>query len=255
MSMRFTGLPAHSGPAAFHRPTGLFGGLSWRPALLLPEGDAHDDGGSDDGADSAADDGASDDSDGGDQGDDDGADALGDKGKQALDRMKQQRNAARDQLKAFKALGMTAEQIKALVDKGKPGDGDQPDADAIRREVETEAAKKAARRILRSEIKAAAAGKLTDPADAFQFLDLDEFEVDDDGNVDEDEIAEAIENLLSKKPYLAVQDGKRFKGSADGGARKGSRPKQLTRADLAGMTPQQIDAAHKAGQLDSLLKS
>ncbi len=66
---------------------------------------------------------------------------------------------------------------------------------------------KANRRILRSEVKAAAAGKLADPNDALHMLDLDQFEVDDDGNVDEDEIATAIADLLEKKPYLAAQSG------------------------------------------------
>src|SRR5690625_6678195 len=61
-------------------------------------------------------------------------------------------------------------------------------ADADRRKVESEALAKANARIVRSEVKAAAAGKLADPSDAYKFLDLDQFEVDDDGNVDEDEI-------------------------------------------------------------------
>src|SRR5699024_8991195 len=108
-------------------------------------------------------------------------------------------------------------------------------------------------RILRSEIKAAGTGRLADPTDAYSFLDLTQFEVDDDGNVDEDEIAEAIDELVKKKPYLAAQGGRRFQGSADGGTRKEARPKQLTRADLAGMSPAEIDQAHKTGRLHDLL--
>jgi hypothetical protein len=155
------------------------------------------------------------------QTDDQGADQLADAGKQALDRMKAERNAAKAELRAYKALGLTLDQIKALQ---KPaGDAaDKPDPEALRAEGRREATLEANTRILRSEVKAAAAGKLADPADAHRFLDLSKFEVDDDGNVDEDEIADAIEDLIKRKPYLAAAQGgqRRFQGTSDGGARK-----------------------------------
>lgn len=119
--------------------------------------------------------------------------------------------------------------------------------------VKDEALAAANDRIIRSEVKAAAKGALADPADAYKFLDLSEFEVDDNGNVDEGQIAKAIETLVTEKPYLAAQ-GKRFQGSADGGARNDtSKPTQLSRSDLAGMTPESIDKARKAGQLADLM--
>ena len=68
--------------------------------------------------------------------------------------------------------------------------------------TETEGAWK--KRILRSEVKVAAAGKLNDPADALAHLDLSAFEVDDDGNADEAAIASAIDKLLEDKPYLGA---------------------------------------------------
>lgn len=123
--------------------------------------------------------------------DPEGADELGDKGKQALDRMKAKLKAERErrvaaEAKAAQALG---------------------EDDAAR--IEREALAKANTRIVRAEIKAAAAGKLADPADALTFLSADDFEVDDDGDVDTDEIAEAIDELLRRKPYLAAQGGTR----------------------------------------------
>lgn len=166
--------------------------------------------------------------------DDDGAEDLGDAGKKALDRMKAKLKDERAKRRAAEAK---------LTDK----DGDDS--------ADSEVLAKANARILRSEIRAAAAGKLADPKDAYKFLDLDSFEVDDDGNVDEDEIADAIDDLIKQKPYLAAQGGRRFKGGADGGTRKESRPKQLTRADLAGMSPAEIDKAHKEGRLKDLIKS
>ena len=48
---------------------------------------------------------------------------------------------------------------------------------------------------------------------------------DDDGNVDEDAIEEAIEELLRREPYLAARESdggsSRPRGSADGGTRSG----------------------------------
>jgi hypothetical protein len=180
--------------------------------------------------------------------DPDGADDLGDKGKQALDRMKAKLKAERDKRKAAEA---ERDQLKA----GQGKDGQDPER--IRSEAEQAATAKANARIVRSEVRAAAAGKLADPRDALRFLDLEQFEVDEDGQVDEDEVADAIDQLVKDKPYLAAGAGKpqpRFQGTGDGGARKGTGgPKQLTERDVQKMTPEQIDEAHRKGQLRDYL--
>ena len=168
--------------------------------------------------------------------DDEDADKLADPGKQALDRMKGKWHAERTR----------ARELQRKLDAAENKNEDPKDA---------ERAAKVNRRILRAEIKAAAKGKLSDPTDAFNFLNLDDFEVDDDGDVDEDEIADAIEKLVKNKPYLAAQGG-RFAGGGDGGPRKeAKRPRQLTQEDLRKMTPQQIHDAKAAGQLADLLKN
>lgn len=151
-----------------------------------------------------------------------GTEELGDKGKQALDRMKQERNAAKAQAREHaKAL----EEMRAELERLKSGEQEDETAKKIR-EAESAALQKANARILNAELRAAATGKLADPADALKFLDTSAFEVDADGNVDADAIAEAIADLTEKKPYLAAQGTKRFQGSADGGAR----PSQPRRA-------------------------
>jgi len=182
------------------------------------------------------------DDEGGEESDPDGADALGDKGKRALDSMK-------TKLKAERTKRRTLEQ--QLADKDSTDESEK-----IRRQAETEALSKANGRILRSEVKAAATGRLINPKDALVHIDLDQFEVDEDGQVDEDEVSDAIENLLKERPYLAAATAKRFQGTGDGGAaRKAGRPKQLTRADLKTMTPAQIVKAKEDGRLDDALSN
>jgi len=50
-----------------------------------------------------------------------------------------------------------------------------------------------------------------------------------------------------------VQDGKRFAGTPDAGARNASAPGQLTQADLANMTPEQVNQARRDGRLKNML--
>ncbi|OII64598.1 hypothetical protein BJP40_19860 [Streptomyces sp. CC53] len=218
----------------------------WSPVLYADGGGEEPDGDGPDGADDAVEDGddtADDTADGdgdGDEADPEGAEQLGDAGKKALASMKGKWRTERDKRRAL-------EQRLAEKDRG-------DDTDQVRRQAEAEALSKANARIIRAEVKAAAAGKLADPADAYRFLDLDQFEVDDDGNVDSDEVAEAIDDLIKSKPYLAAATAKRFQGTGDGGAaRKASRPKQLTRADLKSMSPEAIDRAREDGRLDDLM--
>jgi hypothetical protein len=172
--------------------------------------------------------------------------ALGDAGKKALDAMKAERKAARDAAATEKAR---ADALQAKLD------GKEAEFTAAQeaQRVRDEALEAANQRILKAEIRAAAAGKLNDPADALAYIDLSLFEVGDDGSVDSDAIGSAVSDLISKKPYLAAQ-GQRFQGSADGGARnEAGGTQQLTRADMARMTPQQIDEATREGKFADLL--
>lgn len=170
-----------------------------------------------------------------------GSDApLGDKGKRALDSMKAKLKAERDRRRTAEA------QLQA-----KPAG--ESDAGQIQAKADQAATARANARILRSEIRAAAT-RLADPKDALRYLDLEQFEVDEDGQVDEDEIADAIDDLLKTKPYLAAATVNRFQGTGDGGAaRKAGRPKQLSQQDLKSMTAEAIDKARLDGRLDDLM--
>lgn len=175
-----------------------------------------------------------------DQGDDgdvepEGADQLGDPGKKALASQKQKWKAERDRRRELE---------KQLAEATKPK-GDEPTPDQIRADAEQAATAKANARIIRAELKAAAAGKLADPSDVAVFLDPSEFEVDDTGEVDADEISEAITDLLTRKPHLAAGEKRRFQGGGDGGAGRGSKPRTLD---------QQIAEAEASGDLGRSLR-
>lgn len=176
-----------------------------------------------------------------------GQQALGDAGKKALDAMKAERNAERQARKALE------DQISELRAKVEGREAEHAKAVEAQR-VKDEALAAANARILKAEIRAAAAGKLNDPTDALRYIDTSAFEVDADGNVNADDIAAAVSSLIQSKPYLAAQGG-RFQGGADGGPRNEdtSKPRQLTRDDMTRMTPEQIAQAEANGQFDQLL--
>lgn len=180
--------------------------------------------------------------------DDAGTENLGDAGKRALDAMKGKWHSERDKRRELEA------RIATLESASGGSTTDEPTADEIRTQAAREATAKANTRILKSEIKAAAAGKLADPSDAALYLDLASFEVDANGDVDADEISDAIEDLLTRKPHLAATARPRFQGSGDGGAaRKAAGPSQLTESDLDRMSPEQISKAKREGRLNKLL--
>lgn len=218
---------------AFHRAT--FGDARM-------EGDDSDSGGADtDDAGDTADDSSDDVDDDG-----DGADKLADAGKQALDRMKAQRNAERDRRRELE---------RRIAELEKPK-GDETDPEKLREQARAEARAEAARERVLDKIEAKAARGFADPEDAVAILlrsrSADDFL--DDGKVDVEAIQDALDELLAKKPHLAaVQDGRRFRGEADGGTRKESRPRQLTRDDIERMSPEQIEKARVEGRLNDLL--
>lgn len=175
--------------------------------------------------------------------DDAGAEALGDPGKKALDRMKAERNEAK---KAARERDAEIAELKRQI-AAKDKTPEENELEQARAEARAEAMSKANERVLRSEVKSAAAGKLRNPADALQLLDLSDFDVNEDGDVDTDQIQEAISDLLEQKPYLAAQGSN---ASFDSGRGKQPRKKKLTKQDLAGMSPNEIAKAYDEGRVE-----
>lgn len=79
-------------------------------------------------------------------------------------------------------------------------------------------------RLKRAEVKAAASGRMVDPEDAVRLLNLDEFEVNDDGHVDGAKVGKAIDGLIQAKPYLRAKGSTATRPTADGGARQDPAP-------------------------------
>lgn len=140
-------------------------------------------------------------------------DELGDAGKKAL---AAERSARRQAEKAAKAAEVELEKLRtdAMSEQEKA-------IAAARAEARAEALEAANARLVRAEVRAAAAGRLANPDLAPRLLNLDEFEVGDDGEVDTAAITKALDALVEAEPYLAVS-AKRPAGTADGGARNPS---------------------------------
>lgn len=130
---------------------------------------------------------------------DDGAE-LREAGKRALDEERKARRAAEAQLKKHAA---ELEQLK----QASMSETERAIAQA-RAEARRETLAAATERLVRAEVRAAAAGKLADPGDAAYLLgDLSGF-ADDDGEVDSKAISKAIDELVKAKPYLTPQGSK-----------------------------------------------
>lgn len=174
---------------------------------------------------------------------------LGDAGKQALDRMKAERNAARADAKAQK---LELEQLRAAAaNKDKPAE--EQALEQARAEARAEANKAANTRIIKSELRLAAKGVLADPADALAFINVDDFDVNDDGEPDSDALADAIADLLTRKPHLAAAATRKFEGSGDQGGKREQLKPQLSEADLDKLTPAEVNAARREGRLNKVL--
>ena len=95
-------------------------------------------------------------------------------------------------------------------------------------EARREERQKAHEVLRKAEVRVAAAKKLADAEDAVRLLDLDSFEVGEDGTVDRKAIDKAIDDLIESKPYLKAGDPKpSVRPDVGGGARGGDPDKRI----------------------------
>lgn len=109
-------------------------------------------------------------------------------------------------------------------------------------------------RVLKSEIRAAAASVLENPADATIFLDLSKFTVSDDGETNSEEINNALCALVKERPYLAKRQPNTGVVSTPPSGARAQTVQQLTREQLKGMTPSEIVKAEAEGRLSNILE-
>lgn len=150
----------------------------------------------------------------GDDSDEDDSDdePLGEAGKKALEKEREARRKAEAQLRKAKA------EAKAKAATATP---DEKEEARIRQEAKAEALKEVNERLVKAAIRVAAAGKLANAEDAVALIDWSDFEVDDDGNPDADEVEKAIADLLKDRPYLAGKTASKKSGGVDGRGGKG----------------------------------
>jgi len=157
--------------------------------------------------------------------------------------------AERDLRKAAERERNTLKQ--QLADKDKPAD--ELAIEQAKRDAEQAVLSRANERIVKAELRAAAAGKVSNLTALARLVDIGSIEVDQDGNPAQDDIDAAIEQFLADFPEFAV-DKSKFSGTADQGSKgKKASPAQLTREDIKHMTPEQINQARSEGRLNKLL--
>ncbi|MEU1018076.1 hypothetical protein [Streptomyces sp. NPDC005898] len=102
------------------------------------------------------------------------------------------------------------------------------DLDAMRAEIRQEFTEQ----LVRAELRAAAAGKLRDPADALALLDVSTL-AGSGGDIDAAAVAAAVDQLVKDKPYLAVAetDPARSWGDVGAGPRESAEPEPATPLD------------------------
>lgn len=162
----------------------------------------------------------------------DGA-ALDGRIKQARDESASRRRELKPWKDLGKELGMTPDQIRDAVKnapkkKGdKPADNDKPDVDEdeIKRKAKAESDAVANRRVVRAEVKVLARDIFADPDDAPLYIDLDDYEVDDDGDiVDKDDLIAALKKIAADKPHLAKKTPAGKKDKAQGEREHDAKP-------------------------------
>lgn len=140
-----------------------------------------------------------------DEGGEDGDAQLSAAQQKVVDAERAAARAARKGLQPFTRLlrdfGVkNADELRELLQNAQ-GKQSKDDEEARKREADVLA--KANKRIISAEIRAQAADLFADKEDAIRFLDLSDYDVNEDGEVDGKSIERDLKDLLRRKPHLA----------------------------------------------------
>ncbi|WP_406737614.1 hypothetical protein OG365_07205 [Streptomyces sp. NBC_00853] len=124
----------------------------------------------------------------------------GDQGKNGKPEGEPKNDDQGDELSAERAAREAAEREAARLRRSNAATKGT-DLDAMREEIRAEFAAQ----LVRAEVRAAAAGRLRDPADALALVDLDAL-AGKNGEIDTKAVSAALDALIKAKPYLAAPD-------------------------------------------------
>lgn len=173
---------------------------------------------------------------------------------------KAQQKINRDLERRSKARLRELETELATAKAPKPAEDEKPDVEQIREQIRKETRAEAVRESALDKLEAKAARKFQNPEDARAFLasHVDDY-IAADGKVDVQAINDALDDLLTERPYLGVTQGdtKRFQGTGDGGPKGTAGKPQLTEADVKRLSKEgkhaEIELARTEGRLNTLL--
>lgn len=168
-----------------------------------------------------------------------------------------QQKVNRDLEAKLKNLYSVNDEKKILEEKVAKFEGKEKEfeQERVAREANAKALETANQRILKAEIRAASAGKLSDPNDALRFIDTSDFTVSDEGDVDRDTISSAIDDLLRNKPYLSAQGGEPTGVYAipPSGMRDEEEHGQLSKDQAESLSQQEMLKAYSDGRLNDAI--
>jgi hypothetical protein len=166
--------------------------------------------------------------------------------KKALDA---ERKARRDAESAAKRLESEIAELR----KSQMTDQEKALDDA-RTEARTEVETRLRERLLSAEVRARVAGRSIDPDLVATLVDRKSLKWDGD-DVDVESLERQISKILEAKPYLALSDqpGTPAPPRVPTGPRGNKQAGTITRSDLHRMTPEDITAAFKRGELSHLM--
>lgn len=172
---------------------------------------------------------------------------------EANEKYRAQQHVNRDLERKLKEALKQNDKYKSMEEEYAKLQGREAEAEELAK-IQQQAIANANQRVLKSEIRAAAASVLENPSDATIFLDLSKFTVSDDGETNSEEISNALGALVKERPYLAKRQQNTGVVSTPPSGARNQTVQQLTLEQVRNMTPSEIAKADAEGRLNNILE-